>query len=327
VSSDRLQWLYEQAEAGKLDSAQQVAVMAMLLARDARGLQSITKIELGALLNLGERQVSSILKDLEANVEAFVQKRRNGGAGKGRAANTYVLRPDATGNPVPETWFQQQSSSGNPVPAKSSNQNAVSGSENHNQQSNTGTAVPSAEAETIAHIENASAGAEDNLLTLVEIYPDRAELAATAAREPIKLNGSARGLPAYKLAEIIVDEVNSPWLNPNREQGLGRSVGRIHVWMDARADFDADILPTIREVCHRPGRDEPIRTWGYFTAAIRKATADRLAAEQPMEIITPQEANAHDQSSRARRVGADRPDNIATKILMRSIAGDSSHPK
>lgn len=136
-------------------------------------------------------------------------------------------------------------------------------------------------------IENADARVEDNLLTSnnLELYPERVELAVTV---PAKvLNGSARGLPAQQLAEVLADHANNPFLDPSKYDGLRTTCGRIHRWITAGADFDADILPTVVRLAAKANK--PVRSWGYFEDAVREATATRLASEAPMEIITPSE--------------------------------------
>jgi len=153
-----------------------------------------------------------------------------------------------------------------------------------------------------AHIEHGRARAQLTLnnYTSSELYPERAELtlAAVAAREapPKVLNGRAAMMPTHELAAIIVEHVNSRWLDPDKSGTLHQSHGRIRAWMDAGADFDADILPTIAGVLGR-SRRAPIQSWSYFDQAVREATAQRLASEAPMLIITPEEANTNDQSA------------------------------
>jgi DNA-binding MarR family transcriptional regulator len=106
MSAQRFLWLFDQMHDVPMNS-RQIAVMFVLLARDERGLQSITKAELGALIGVQERQVTNILKSLEEGL-SLIETRRNGGKGKGRTANAYAIRPDATGNPVPATWSYRQ---------------------------------------------------------------------------------------------------------------------------------------------------------------------------------------------------------------------------
>ena len=50
----------------------------------------------------------------------------------------------------------------------------------------------------------------------------------------------------------------------------------IDAWLAAGYDLAADILPTVTERTKRK-RADPIRTWGYFTTAIAKRHAQRMA--------------------------------------------------
>lgn len=149
-----------------------------------------------------------------------------------------------------------------------------------------------------AHIEHAHARAETpitNTYTQVELYPERPSPSSTAA---VVLNGRARSMPAHELARVAVDAVNSPWLDPHKSQKLITTAGRFQVWQQAGADFDTDILPTIRALCLRA--TEPIRTWTYFDNAIRAAIAQRIEAETPMLPVTLSEAR-NDQRARSSR--------------------------
>ena len=47
-------------------------------------------------------------------------------------------------------------------------------------------------------------------------------------------------------------------------------------WLAAGYDLDADILPLLKARTSRK-RDDPIRTWAYFTPAVSKRHAQRLA--------------------------------------------------
>ncbi len=47
-------------------------------------------------------------------------------------------------------------------------------------------------------------------------------------------------------------------------------------WLAAGYDLDADILPVLKALTLRK-RDDPIRTWAYFTPAVAKRHAQRMA--------------------------------------------------
>lgn len=294
MSDARLIWLHarmiEHRDAGAAMSGMQIAVMAVLLAHDAQGLAAITKAEIGALIGVKERQVANILKELEG-VLALIQTRRDGGAGKGRAPNRYLIRPDATGNPVPATWRIQQSSASNPVPANLSNQHLTAGSEAGNQQPSADLACGKHPERVIEHV-GARAEPLPNNTTYPVLYPEKVE---------VVLNGSARAMPAHELAAIIFERVNSPWLDPDRSQTLARSVGKIKRWQEAGCDFDEDILPTIVRLMR--GKREAVRSLGYFEDAIRQAAAQRMAADAPIKPVSADEASNGQRTGAARAAG------------------------
>lgn len=158
-----------------------------------------------------------------------------------------------------------------------------------------------------------------------QLYPDTGEFDfnSRASEKPAKvLNGTAATLPAHVLAGVLVDQVNSPWLDPSRSQRLITTQGMIAKWIEAGADFDADILPTVRVVMR--GKSDHVRTWSYFDAAVRQAAADRKRAELPMEIITASEARTNVQSPRPSR---QRSVSMATRLLMPDILGGSQKPE
>lgn len=177
TNQSRYFWLFDRMTETEF-KPQQIAVLFALLVRDDMGGEPLTKAELGALIGVKERQVSTILKELQEELH-LIEKRRRGGTGKGRIANIYVVRPDATGNPVPADWCRQyiadsrnqQSSAGNPVPAKNSNQQQTTGSV-------TGTELPEA-CEELPSRENKHAPARGNtkLITtsLSELNPETPE--------------------------------------------------------------------------------------------------------------------------------------------------------
>lgn len=333
----RLLWLYNELldhagdERRELKPAH-VTVMLVLLSRDYLREAPITKAELGAIVGLKERQVHSILKDLEGGIQNYLLKKRQGGKGKGRAANIYEIRGDATGGQVQPNWpsYQQsttgeelpvasnpQSSAGNAVPSASPDRQLVA----REKPPSTSEELPVACGEILPPIKHAPARGNTNLKLrdTSQLYPERPELAATAAREPIKLNGKARGMAAHALAAVIFEEVGSPFLDPHRSQSLNTSAGVIHSLMDAGADFDLDILPTIKRIM--ANKREHIRSLGYFEDAIRQHTAARMAAEAARAPITPAEAPNHDQrpSHSYASAGKRRPRSVETEILMRDI--------
>lgn len=137
------------------------------------------------------------------------------------------------------------------------------------------------------HIEHASARGEDNLLRLeLEDNHHRHGEDGMTILPPVKvLNGSAKGMPTYKLGDIIAEHVHSRALDPAKTAGLATSHGRIKAWMDAGADFDADILLAVRTGCTTLERKgETAQTWGYFDKIVTQIVARRRASERPLEI-------------------------------------------
>ncbi len=176
MNAERFIWLYERLTQIEM-KGQAIAALFVLIAREELGLPPITKVELGALIGVQERQVANILLHLESGL-SLIEKRRHGGAGKGRVANTYVVKYDATGNILPAENHRQeisgsgneQNNAGNFQPAKTSNQQQNAGSDGRS-------VAPVACGELLPPIkEHASARAETlNLNTNTsELYPDTA---------------------------------------------------------------------------------------------------------------------------------------------------------
>jgi len=168
---------------------------------------------------------------------------------------------------------------------------------------------------------NTSSELELNLQTPEQHQP------ASARAAPVKvLNGTAKTLPTPQLAAIIVKHVNSRMLDPSKYGELNTTTARIKVWMDAGADFDADILPAIRDGCAwLESNGEPARRWKAFDKFVTGATKRRLSAEAPMLPITPSETrNEHAARTTRTTDGMDvrtGPVSPGTALLMRKIAG------
>lgn len=332
----RLLWLYNELLDHAGDQRRElkpahVTVMLVLLSRDYLRAAPITKAELGAIVGLKERQVHSILKDLEGGIQNYLLKKRQGGKGKGRAANIYEIRGDATGGQVQPDWpsyqqpttgkqlqvaSNQQSSAGNAVPSASPDRQFVA----CEKPPSTSEELPVACGEILPPIEHAPARGNTNLKLrdTSQLYPERAELVATAARA--KLNGSAKGMHAYELMGHLIRIVDSPSLDA-RSAGLAKTCHELKNLIDDGADFDADIVPTVIELCARKN-GEPIKSMAYFSAAIRANAATRLRLEQQeRNPITPAEATTNDQrpSHSYASAGKRRARSVETEILMRDI--------
>ena len=95
-----LLWLFEEAQRREF-KPRQVAVVMMLLAAQAAGHSSITKLQLGALVGLSERQVAEALREV-----ADIIKTRRGG----RNGNRYLVTGVSTGGPPPGRIWRNDSS-------------------------------------------------------------------------------------------------------------------------------------------------------------------------------------------------------------------------
>lgn len=134
----------------------------------------------------------------------------------------------------------------------------------------------------------------------LEDNPERVQLAEAAvarAAPPHILNGSAKNMRAHELASKLIEVIDSPSLSAQSHK-LAATCGEIRLWIERGADFDADIVPTVAELCARKG-GKPILSWKYFSAAVDDAALTRIALEQrSANPITVQEALAHDHASR-----------------------------
>lgn len=337
----RLLWLYNElldhaGDEGRELKPAHVTVMLVLLSRDYLREAPITKAELGAIVGLKERQVHSILKDLEGGIQNYLLKKRQGGKGKGRAANIYEIRGDATGGQVQPNWpSYQQSTTGNQLPVASNPQfsagNAVPSASPDRQlvarekAPSTSEELPVACGEILPPIEHAPARGNTNLKLrdTSQFYPERAELAATAAR--VRLNGSAKGMLAHDLARNLIQIVDSPSLD-ERSHGLFKTCAEIRHWLDDGADFDLDVVPTVIALCERQN-GEPIRSYRFFTAAVRAAARQRKTIEnQIRNPIIADEATPYEQRTGRSDNGASygrAKRNHHTDLLLRDVLDDS----
>ncbi|WP_299129439.1 helix-turn-helix domain-containing protein [uncultured Amaricoccus sp.] len=88
--------------------------------------------------------------------------------------------------------------------------------------------------------------------------------------------------------------VAGPGLDKRERGPLALSAQEIDRWLRAGCDLIGDILPVIAAKSAGP-RDQPIRSWAYFTAAILDAKARREAP------LSPREENRNEQDRRPRR--------------------------
>ena len=87
---------------------------------------------------------------------------------------------------------------------------------------------------------------------------------------------TARDAHAREAPQTVCLEVCGEGLCPEAREVIPATAQVIDHWLAEGYDLDADILPVLRERTLRK-RDSPIRTWAYFTAAITRRHAQRLA--------------------------------------------------
>lgn len=119
----------------------QIAVLFVLVSRDEQSLQSISKAQIGALVGVSERHVTTILQELERDL-TLIKTEKGKSPGRGRAPNRYVPRPDSTGSPVPDDWAIRNSKSGTPNPELIDIRKCSAVGDEVNQHRNSGTRVP-----------------------------------------------------------------------------------------------------------------------------------------------------------------------------------------
>lgn len=77
-------------------------------------------------------------------------------------------------------------------------------------------------------------------------------------------------------AKLILTEVASPWLDPNKSLALNTTIGRLAAWRKAGASWRFDVLPTVRAAVAR--RRDPVRSWKFFEEAVLRSAAENRAA-------------------------------------------------
>lgn len=120
---------------------------------------------------------------------------------------------------------------------------------------------------------------------------------STAASTHARAKPIAEAIEAPRPMARVLEAVKHFQLDPNKAQGLVMSSAMIGSWVRGGCDLEADVIPTIEAMMARRRPEEGfVRSWGYFSDAVKRATAARLAAELPIEPIKP------DGSGRPRQV-------------------------
>lgn len=307
MSCDLLRWVSEQTD---LSPHLQGVLLRLARLMDASGALTLPQAAIAVAIGLGETQTRAAIKAL-ATMGAIVRKRR-GAVGSGRQCDVLQANLERQRDNSGVSALPDDNSEG---PLLSSASSVSSGDNREgstlSQPDNSGS--PPVDNHPRAGIVHAPARAQTlNLLTVEEIYPDRLSTSSTLVAR------ASSDRPPPPLWQRLADDVGSLWLDPNKSAGLVLKGGVIDSLAKAGADYERDILPTVRRIVAT--RREAVHSWGYFVDAIRKATADRLAAETPMEIITPQEAKLHDQCNRTDPGVRRRQRSLVTDRLMRTIA-------
>lgn len=82
--------------------------------------------------------------------------------------------------------------------------------------------------------------------------------------------------PEVDAAARLVEAVASPWLDPNKSQGLVTTAGRLTAWRREGASWRRDVVPIVQALC--ADRRQPVASWKFFDAAVARSIADGRAA-------------------------------------------------
>lgn len=117
-------------------------------------------------------------------------------------------------------------------------------------------------------------------------------------------------------AELICAEMASPWLDPNKSQGLVTTVGLLDRWKRNGASWEHDVLPLIRG--RLMNRRKPVSTWGFFDDAIDETIAANRAALRIPEAgqVVPIRPGTGPPMSLTDRIGADNQQSYALAMKM-----------
>ncbi len=268
--------------------AQQYALLVMLARLSVDGRVTISKIDLGARVGLKERQTYTVLQFLAAR--GLITINHNAGEGAGRLPSTYSLL--ATGSALPIAPMQHVAdclnATGNQVPIAAQP---------------IGNVLPIAPRQQTADCPGIGPPKENNQ-TPRELYPEPLELEAAVAAAP-------RARPP---ADRVVEAIASPLLDPSKSLRLVETSTVVAKWIEAGADLELDVIPTVSRLIAR--RVEPVRTWAYFTSAVREAAAERLA---PVTPIQPAEAFDGQRPQPYARAAGGRP-----RSVLAAMASDLS---
>lgn len=287
ASCTQLKWFLDRLNEHPMTTAQ-VAVLAALLAlQDEQGASAkITKAKLGALVGLSERQVATVLKQLETDIRELIKSKRDGGAGKGRGANSYTVNVEANGNPVPEAGFRLPEANGNGLPElgfrQPSYRQPASGSAN-------GNGLPVACEQKSAPYKNASARAETpilNITTLSELNPETPNPASTTT-----------GVVVAVTKDMVDEALARAGASANLTSGDVHHGAEFNRLLRGGCDWEADVLPAIDALAASFAHQrKTFRSWRIITEKATENRDRRLAGLPPP-------APVHQLEQRRRRPG------------------------
>lgn len=121
--------------------------------------------------------------------------------------------------------------------------------------------------------------------------------------------------PEGNHAALLVALIKSPWLDPNKSQGLVTTAGMVAGWRRNGASWEFDVIPVVTGLCAK--RTQAISTWGYFKPALERTMADnRRELSMPQSVPAPQRSNGFPsltekigaENAEARRIAFERMD-------------------
>lgn len=323
-----LQWAADQEQ---LAIHLQGVLLRLVKLMDEHGAIAMAQAKIAPLIGLGERQTRAAIKEL---VGVGVLKRtRQGAVGRGRAPDLLTANYDnGDASPLSDNSHKGDTAPvSTPPRANFDNSDSGGASPVSAQKCDNGdnaVELPVSVIEDAEFVDNSpppykGTGARAQNLELIttgsEFNPERAEQAAAA---PAKiLNGSAKGMLAHELSSTLIRVIDHPSLNP-RNHRLAATCGELRALIDAGADFDLDIVPTVRSICERKN-GEQINSYKYFAAAIRDNSRARKAIEAQTIVPITAEANANDLFARTSYASAPErrePLNLATRKRMQRRA-------
>lgn len=291
----RFLWLYDQLTEREM-TPQQIAVLFVLVAREEAGLPAITKYELGALVGVTERYVATILGELQRELNLILATKGEK-KGRGRAPNKYVIRPDASGIPIPDDWIVN-CNSGTIVPEQKRKTDATAALSVENPSPNSGTGVPVICGEVLPPMkEHAGARVENNLLTVSKLELN--------SETPSVCGAGAREMP------VGGGDLDMGWVLSAEDRAFANERGFLNGSCDELFGQFLDHCATKGPRISTRWRSE----WGRWVRNQVKFDAERARRANNPEANNDQQRTSHSYASAGKR----RARSVETEILMRDI--------